>query len=76
MRPTDTTAKQPLELVREYFGEKIALFYTWFGFYCTMLWVPSLFSIFVFGTNNHKQCGQIIFFISPEERSFSVRKAR
>ena len=50
MRPTDTTAKQPLELVREYFGEKIALFYTWFGFYCAMLWVTSLFSIFVFGT--------------------------
>jgi len=33
---------QPLDLVREYFGEKIALFYTWYGFYCTMLWIPGL----------------------------------
>jgi len=33
---------QPLEIVREYFGQKIALFYTWFGFYCTMLWIPGL----------------------------------
>jgi hypothetical protein len=38
---------QPLELVREYFGEKYGLFYTWFGFYCTMLWIPSIFSVFV-----------------------------
>jgi len=33
---------QPLDIVREYFGEKIGLFYTWYGYYCTMLWIPGL----------------------------------
>mmetsp|Transcript_45801 Transcript_45801/g.110246 ORF Transcript_45801/g.110246 Transcript_45801/m.110246 type:complete len:687 (+) Transcript_45801:245-2305(+) len=33
---------QPLEDIRDYFGEKIALFYTWVGFYNTMLWFPAI----------------------------------
>ena len=36
---------QPLEMVREYFGEKIALFYTWYGYYITMLFIPGLVGI-------------------------------
>ena len=36
------TKPQPLEIVREYFGERIGLFYTWYGYYCTMLWIPGL----------------------------------
>uniref|UniRef100_A0A6T8LEY3 Anoctamin transmembrane domain-containing protein n=1 Tax=Hemiselmis andersenii TaxID=464988 RepID=A0A6T8LEY3_HEMAN len=36
------TKPQPLEMVREYFGEQIALFYTWYGFYNTMLWFPAI----------------------------------
>uniref|UniRef100_A0A7S0YXI9 Anoctamin transmembrane domain-containing protein n=1 Tax=Hemiselmis tepida TaxID=464990 RepID=A0A7S0YXI9_9CRYP len=32
---------QPLEDIRDYFGEKVALFYTWVGFYNTMLWLPA-----------------------------------
>mmetsp|Transcript_3150 Transcript_3150/g.6350 ORF Transcript_3150/g.6350 Transcript_3150/m.6350 type:complete len:696 (+) Transcript_3150:110-2197(+) len=39
---------QPLELIREYFGEKIALFYTWMGFYNTMLWIPGLVGLALF----------------------------
>ena len=38
---------QPLELVREYFGEKLALFFTWMGYYCTMLWIPALIGLYI-----------------------------
>jgi hypothetical protein len=26
---------------REYFGEKFALFFTFYGFYMSMLWIPA-----------------------------------
>mmetsp|Transcript_45788 Transcript_45788/g.110217 ORF Transcript_45788/g.110217 Transcript_45788/m.110217 type:complete len:693 (+) Transcript_45788:62-2140(+) len=42
------TKPQPLEMVREYFGEQIALFYTWYGFYNTMLWIPALCGLVLF----------------------------
>ncbi|KAJ1491027.1 calcium-activated chloride channel-domain-containing protein [Baffinella frigidus] len=41
---------QPLELIREYFGEKIALYYTWFGYYITMLFIPGLTGSALFAT--------------------------
>eukprot|EP00282_Hemiselmis_andersenii_P037798 CAMPEP_0169443350 /NCGR_PEP_ID=MMETSP1042-20121227/9308_1 /TAXON_ID=464988 /ORGANISM="Hemiselmis andersenii, Strain CCMP1180" /LENGTH=683 /DNA_ID=CAMNT_0009554571 /DNA_START=182 /DNA_END=2229 /DNA_ORIENTATION=+ len=34
--------KQPIEDIREYFGEKIALYFAWLGYYTTMLWIPAL----------------------------------
>mmetsp|Transcript_12338 Transcript_12338/g.29538 ORF Transcript_12338/g.29538 Transcript_12338/m.29538 type:complete len:695 (-) Transcript_12338:94-2178(-) len=42
------TKPQPLELIRTYFGEKIALFYTWSGFYNTMLWIPGIVGLALF----------------------------
>jgi len=45
-----TSKPQPLEIMREYFGEKMALFYTWLGFYCTMLWIPGLTGAALFVT--------------------------
>ena len=33
---------QPIEAIREYYGEKIALYFVWIGYYTTMLWVPAL----------------------------------
>lgn len=39
------SSPQPLDDVREYFGEKIALYYTWLGFYISMLWLPGLLGI-------------------------------
>ena len=36
------TAPQPLNLVRVYLGEKIALFFTWLGYYISMLWLPAV----------------------------------
>ena len=39
------TKPQPLEMVREYFGEQIALFYTWYGFYNTMTFIPAILGV-------------------------------
>lgn len=35
-------SKQPIEDIREYFGEKIAMYFAWLGYYTTMLWIPAL----------------------------------
>ena len=39
---------QPLWKVRNYFGEKIALYFAWSGTLITTLWIPTLFGISVF----------------------------
>lgn len=36
------TGRQPVEEIREYFGEKIALYFVWLGFYTSMLWIPAI----------------------------------
>jgi hypothetical protein len=36
---------QPLYMVQSYFGEKIALFYAWLGYYISMLWLPAVLGI-------------------------------
>ena len=39
---------QPLWKIRNYFGEKIALYFAWSGTLITTLWIPTLFGISVF----------------------------
>lgn len=39
---------QPLDLVRKYFGEKIGIYFTWLGFYTTMLIPASIVGLIVF----------------------------
>ena len=38
---------QPLGDIRDYFGEKIAIFYSWLGYYTLALVAPSIFSIVI-----------------------------
>jgi len=39
---------QDTEKVREYFGDEIGLFYTWVGFYISMLWLPAVWGLCMF----------------------------
>lgn len=41
-RPSKWMKKQPLCLVRKYFGDKIALYFCWLGFYTKMLYAPAI----------------------------------
>ena len=40
--------KQPLWLIKNYFGVKIGLYFAWLGFYTKMLIIPSIVGIFSF----------------------------
>lgn len=39
---------QPLDTIKDYFGVKIALYFSWLGFYTNMLIVPSILGVFCF----------------------------
>ncbi|XP_046553360.1 anoctamin-4-like [Haliotis rubra] len=39
---------QPLWKIRNYFGEKIAFYFAWIGFFITSLWIPVLTGLIVF----------------------------
>jgi anoctamin-7 len=39
---------QPLDNIKEYFGEKIALYFAWLGFYTAWLLPATLVGVFVF----------------------------
>ncbi|PVD35218.1 hypothetical protein C0Q70_06499 [Pomacea canaliculata] len=39
---------QPMWKIRDYFGERIALYFAWSGLLVTSLWIPTLFGISVF----------------------------
>ncbi|KOB66466.1 Anoctamin, partial [Operophtera brumata] len=41
-RPSKWYKKQPLCLVRRYFGDKIGLYFCWLGFYTKMLYAPAI----------------------------------
>ncbi|KAJ8943897.1 hypothetical protein NQ318_019505, partial [Aromia moschata] len=41
-RPAKWMKRQPLSLVRKYFGDKIALYFCWLGFYTKMLFAPAI----------------------------------
>lgn len=39
---------QPLDTIKNYFGVKIALYFSWLGFYTNMLILPSIFGVICF----------------------------
>lgn len=40
---------QPIWMIRDYFGEKIGLYFAWCGTFIATLWLPMLFGLAVFG---------------------------
>ena len=42
---------QPIWKIRNYFGEKIALYFAWAGMLLTCLWIPAVFGLacFIYG---------------------------
>ncbi|KAK9876029.1 hypothetical protein WA026_011144 [Henosepilachna vigintioctopunctata] len=47
-RPAKWMKKQPLGLIRKYFGDKIGLYFCWLGFYTKMLYAPAIVGFFCF----------------------------
>lgn len=39
---------QPLWKIRNYFGEKIALYFAWMGLLITFLWIPSIAGVTIY----------------------------
>lgn len=40
--------RQPLWLIRRYFGEKVALYFAWLGFYTKCLYAPAIVGLLCF----------------------------
>ncbi|RMZ94526.1 anoctamin-4-like isoform X2, partial [Brachionus plicatilis] len=47
-RPKNWAIYQPIFIIRQYFGEKLAFYFAWLGFYTTWLVLPSIVGLFVF----------------------------
>ncbi|XP_011165233.1 anoctamin-4 isoform X2 [Solenopsis invicta] len=47
-RPSQWYKKQPLWLIRRYFGEKVALYFAWLGFYTKSLYAPAVVGLLCF----------------------------
>ena len=46
-RPCTWFKKQPLWLIKRYFGDKVGLYFAWLGFYTTMLIPPAIAGVLV-----------------------------
>jgi hypothetical protein len=47
-RPKKIFTSQPIELINEYFGEKLAFYFSWLDFYTKSLIVPAILGLLVF----------------------------
>ncbi|XP_023244977.1 anoctamin-4 [Copidosoma floridanum] len=47
-RPGQWYKKQPIWLIRRYFGEKVALYFAWLGFYTRALYLPAIIGLLCF----------------------------
>lgn len=47
-RPSQWYKRQPLWLIRRYFGEKVALYFAWLGFYTKCLYAPAIVGLLCF----------------------------
>ncbi|KAK1940481.1 Anoctamin-10 [Phytophthora citrophthora] len=55
--------RQPIQQVRDYFGEFIGFYFAWFAFYAKMMVIPALFSIVLLAGGAHRSLWK--FYISP-----------
>ncbi|KAG1709612.1 hypothetical protein DVH05_020270 [Phytophthora capsici] len=55
--------RQPLQQVRDYFGEFIGFYFAWLSFYAKMMTIPALFSIALLVGGAHRSLWK--FYISP-----------
>jgi hypothetical protein len=46
--PKKIFSKQPINLINEYFGEKLGFYFAWLGFYTSSLIMPSILGLLVF----------------------------
>ena len=46
-RPKNWAIYQPIYIIRQYFGEKLAFYFAWLGFYTTWLFLPSIVGLLV-----------------------------
>jgi hypothetical protein len=58
-------ASQPLHMVRSYFGEKVAFYFAWMGFYAMWCWIAAIFGVatFIYG----------IFYMLQQPGTLNVR---
>jgi len=69
VRPNNFWRRQPLDMIRTYFGENVSLYFAWVGFYTECLWASSivgiicsiLFWIGTHGTSNWGYWAYIVF---------------
>ncbi|XP_006865384.1 PREDICTED: anoctamin-6-like [Chrysochloris asiatica] len=56
--PRSIYKKQPLDLIRKYYGEKIGIYFAWLGYYTQMLLLAAIVGVacFLFGYFNQDNC--------------------
>ncbi|XP_058937580.1 anoctamin-6 isoform X1 [Kogia breviceps] len=56
--PRSIYKKQPLDLIRKYYGEKIGIYFAWLGFYTQMLLLAAVVGVacFLYGYFNQNNC--------------------
>uniref|UniRef100_A0A452R359 Anoctamin n=1 Tax=Ursus americanus TaxID=9643 RepID=A0A452R359_URSAM len=56
--PRSIYKKQPLDLIRKYYGEKIGIYFAWLGYYTQMLFLAAVVGVacFLYGYFNQNNC--------------------
>ncbi|KAM8912240.1 anoctamin-6 isoform 1-T1 [Lycaon pictus] len=56
--PRSIYKKQPLDLIRKYYGEKIGIYFAWLGYYTQMLFLAAIVGVacFLYGYVNQNNC--------------------
>src|SRR4051794_14038926 len=47
VKPSQLFRHQLLDAIRDYYGERVAMYFAWLGFYTKMLIIPAIFGLLV-----------------------------